>query len=248
MNNVEMESGVNPSIILAVRMFCSSIYRYRQHKEKYENDHKSNFNTAFTENELQKQNGSEKGFPFFSMCGDASDISKLELGIIEDINNDKLGHETYSRQSSYTLRHVYVSLSNTLAMTSTEQQYFTLPYFHKLVSTITRNAIGVTTQSPFKPYYSALLRYCGRGTQQHKDCMKKVALCLGSEDGKLGRLMDREVEERVSTNLFRRGTFLFSMKLLFILQYLCFLCFLSLHSISKSNLCRTLLPQFESAQ
>lgn len=168
-NKTDAETQVNPAILLAVRMFCSSIHRYRQNPNKSSNS-----------------NSGEKGgdYPFYFMCGDESDLSKLELGKQVD--------------SYYTLEHVHSFLVKILSLTKTECDYFSLSYFHKLVSVIARNAIGVTTQSPFKIYYSSLLRNIpgGRGSSQHTDCMKKVAHVLGAKDGKLDRQMDRLVEDQ----------------------------------------------------
>jgi len=129
------------------------------------------------------------------MCGDASDISKLELGILETgIQSSNVSLS--SDGPSYTLRHIHLSLASSLCLTPLEMPHFDLSYFHKLTSTIARNAIGVTTQSPFKQYYSALIRTNGRGSKEHERHMKTIATMLGSKDGKLGRQMDRAIEEK----------------------------------------------------
>lgn len=189
------EVGVNPALILACRMFCSSVHRYRQ--SDVQNAISVATKESSTPNEKKLQQNMEEQYPFFSMCGDASDISKLELGILETgIQSSNVSLS--SDGPSYTLRHIHLSLASSLCLTPLEMPHFDLSYFHKLTSTIARNAIGVTTQSPFKQYYSALIRTNGRGSKEHERHMKTIATMLGSKDGKLGRQMDRAIEEKVS--------------------------------------------------
>ena len=198
---------VNPVFILAARIFCSAVHN---HRKQYLSN--SEFNNQFNEQygnqvDIKMDEGS---YPFFHMCGDESDISKLELGIrrityrndFYQVNEKKQdgGNHVPHESNYFTMEHVYLSLvNNVFALTKMEQKYFSLSYFHKLVATIARNAIGVTTQSPFKAYYSALLRNCpgGRGSKQHLANMKQVALTLGAKDGKLNKQMDRDIENRV---------------------------------------------------
>jgi hypothetical protein len=75
---------------------------------------------------------------------------------------------------------------------------FPLSLFGRLTSVAARNGFNITTQSPFRAYYSGMTRANGgRNSDRHKHSVKKLARALGSPDGELKRDMDREVEEKV---------------------------------------------------
>eukprot|EP00978_Attheya_sp_CCMP212_P038243 scaffold187793_cov55-Attheya_sp.AAC.5 len=75
LDEVDGELKIQSSIILATRMFCNALQRYRQ-------------------NERQQPNHSEID-PYHGMCGDPSDVTLLEIGTFAQNSN------TYSLQESY---------------------------------------------------------------------------------------------------------------------------------------------------
>jgi SET domain len=122
------------------------------------------------------------------LCGNASDIEPLELGVIS---------RSDAGQIQFSLLPVYNALcSNVYVMTAQERTDLSLELFSRLSAISGRNGFCVRTESPFRPYHSALLRAAGgRGSERHLAWMNEVAHALGSET--LQRTMDREVEDLV---------------------------------------------------
>jgi hypothetical protein len=166
-------SDVQPSLVLAVRMFGSGLHLFRSNKPQW----------------------NEKTF-VDGLCGDASDVEPLELGVPVcrgDIDGGSL---------QYSLSNVFEYLVQVFAVTESEQHTFSLEYFHLLAAKSARNGFGLLTQSPFKMYYAALLRASGgRGSDRHEMVKERVARALGSSSSKLERGMDRVVEERVAVEI-----------------------------------------------
>mmetsp|Transcript_15160 Transcript_15160/g.32736 ORF Transcript_15160/g.32736 Transcript_15160/m.32736 type:complete len:554 (+) Transcript_15160:138-1799(+) len=132
--------------------------------------------------------------PFLGMCGDSTDIDSLELGILQHENNQ--GVPTYS------LEGIYASLCSELSLNDEEMIAFPLSSFERLSSVAARNGFNITTQSPFRAYYSGMTRANGgRNSDRHKHSVKKLARALGSPDGELKRDMDREVEEKCAVQI-----------------------------------------------
>lgn len=157
--NLELQ----PAIIMAVRMYCSLLHRYR----------------SVSELGLGQYEG---------MCGDADDVTPLELGVVDASNTE----------TRYTLRSAYDAMCNALDVTMEDRHVLSLEFFHRLAAISARNGFAVTPQSPFRAYHAALLRAAGgRGTNCHIEIMRQVAMALGSKDGALSRDMDRQVEEKV---------------------------------------------------
>lgn len=125
--------------------------------------------------------------PFEGLCGSADDITPLELGLYE------------SETRHFTLKTTYNAVCESLKITDNERRYLSQDLFHRLAAIAARNGFAVKTQSPFRPFYAALLRAAGgRQTDRHVALLQQVATALGSTDGTLQRDMDRKVEERVS--------------------------------------------------
>lgn len=157
---------VQPAVLLAVRMFATLLHHYRT--------------------------SGPKATLFDGLCGDASDVTALELGIaIRDSKSNGSVH--------YSLEQVYTQLLQAWSVNTEEQMTFSLEFFSASAAQAARNGFGMRTQSPFKPYYAALLRNClgGRCSEQHEGLKRRVARALGSEDGNLERGMDKSVEAKV---------------------------------------------------
>lgn len=164
--------GCQPdAVILAARIFCAMVTRYR----------------------TSPWDGIAKDDALQGVCGDASDLESLELGIPSRADDGGSIH--------FSLFPVYDALcSNVFDMTSQERNVFTLTMFSRLAAVSARNGFAIRTESPFRSYHSALLRAAGgRGNEQHHIWMNKVALALGSE--RLQRNMDRTVEDLVATQV-----------------------------------------------
>jgi len=162
----ETTTDVQPAVALASRMFCSAALHYQIH-------------------------GSLTHTCFEGLCGKASDVTPLELGVIGDYFN-----------RLYSLEPVYNHLIELLSLNEKEKAVLSLNYFHELAAKAARNGFGIRTQSPFKAYYSSLLRQSGgRGSPQHVKWMAQVAKALGSNSGQLERGMDRSIEEKVAPEI-----------------------------------------------
>ena len=135
-----------------------------------------------------RQDHSELQFKqFWRFCGEPQDIQKLELG-------DHLFSENTSKKSveSFSLERVHKIVTSCLNLTLEEKETFDIEFFNRIVSISARNAIGMTTQSPFTPYYNSLLQFCGRNTNEHKEAIETLSRLLGSESG-LTRQMDDQI-------------------------------------------------------
>lgn len=152
---------VQSAVALAVCMFGMSLQHYRR-------------------------TGSRDGTSLHALCGDAKDVTALELGIME-------------QDSTYSLQPVYNHLLKLFDMTDQEQSVLSSPDLHEMAAQAARNGVGIRTQSPFKTYYTSLVRQAGeRGSSKREQLMTDVAKALGSDGGNLERGMDRLVEEKVA--------------------------------------------------
>jgi SET domain len=124
------------------------------------------------------------------LCGQAANAPVLELGL--PLENNVMS----SSAVRYTLEPIHDNLVQIWNLSLPEQEEFTINYFATLTTQAARNGFGMRTQSPFKSYYSALLRTSilsgGRGSDQHAALVHQVARALGSDT--LERGMDRQVE------------------------------------------------------
>jgi hypothetical protein len=163
------DEDMQPAVILACRIFASLLHKYRQ-------------GSVNAEDPLLLSS------PLDNLCGDASDIQKLELGkVCQD------GEDSY-----FTLQPTYSKIADGLHMTGNERSNLNLQLLEQIVSIVARNSFDIATQSPFSEYHGALLRAAGgRGTEHHAELMKQVAKALGSPDGTLQRDMDNHVEAKV---------------------------------------------------
>lgn len=124
------------------------------------------------------------------LCGEDTDVDALELG---DFDRDS---------STYSLHLLYKSFCAAYAMDPAEEEVLSLRYFHKVAAIAARNGVDFVTQSPFQVYYTSVLRSTGgRGSAQHTLIKEQVASALGSDDKTLQRGMDREVQEKVATQV-----------------------------------------------
>jgi len=149
------------------------------------------------------------------LCGNASDVTPLQLGRCvtraQDCDQNSgispssmKGKPTFDTESHFTLDYVYQCLVSSWSLTENEQrEVLSLDDFHRLAAIAARNAVGVSTQSPFSSYYNALLRTIGgRGSvEQHETLKSQVAQALGSHEGQLNRGMDRSVQEKVAAQI-----------------------------------------------
>ena len=139
--------------------------------------------------QIQSHRNGESLDLFAGLCGEDSDIHQLELGRMDE-NTGK-----------FTLETGYEAVSSVMTLTESERGsggLFSLREFHKVAAIAQRNAISLTTGSPFRTYYQDIIRTTGRrGSIKQKQVISQVARILGSEDGTLTRDMDRLVEEKV---------------------------------------------------
>ena len=164
----EASISVDPSIVLASRMFCAEVQRYR-----------TNPNNSLCNSQI------------FGLCGESSDVNSLEIGVLQ---REEEQHEAgYSVESIYgalcnTLditemeRDVFslTSFEKYVAMAARNGfNITTRSPFREYYSAMTR-ATG------------------GRNSERHKATVQHLALALGAENGELRRDMDREIDEKVS--------------------------------------------------
>lgn len=165
----EAEAFVQPPLVLASRMFCAAVFKHRSQKSPSD--------------------------LYGGMCGNDSDITPLELGVLEKEQHGE-GRQFYS------LKEPHAALCRILSLNDEEQlNVFPLSYLHRLAAIAARNSFGVATKSPFSTYYSGLIRSSGgRNTNCHKKFVNKVSIALGS-DGSLQRDMDEKVKEKCMVEL-----------------------------------------------
>ena len=139
--------------------------------------------------QIQSHRNGESLDLFAGLCGEDYDIHQLELGHMDE-NTGK-----------FTLETGYEAVSSVMTLTESERGsggLFSLREFHKVAAIAQRNAISLTTGSPFRTYYQDILRTTGgRGSIKQKQVISQIARILGSADGTLTRDMDRLVEEKV---------------------------------------------------
>ena len=161
---VDLDSDVQSAVLLAARLFIQLTAHFRR--------------TLTTDGTFLE-----------GLCGEATDVGPLELGLPEN-NNE-------TRETHYTLYPFYQVLADKLQLTDSEQNRLNLTLFEKLAAIAARNSVGFRTQSPFKSYYAALLRHAGGwGSPRHATYMSQLAQALGRQQ--LDRGMDHEIEERVA--------------------------------------------------
>ena len=125
-----------------------------------------------------------------TMCGIADDLDALELGQL--VMNKENGRLTYS------LQQLYDAMVERFSISAVEQETLSLEHLSRLASISARNGFGITTQSPFRPYYAALLRSIGGrdNSARHVELQQQVARALGAPS--LQRGMDRQVDAKVA--------------------------------------------------
>ena len=164
---------VQPAIILATRLFAATLQLFRT-------------------------TGTVVDSEFDGLCGDATDVLMLELGMAKI----STACETNVCTRQYSLEPVYSYLVELFQLGVPETECLSLDLFSALASKAARNGFGIRTQSPFRIYYSSLLRACGgRGSKRHEECKQQVARALGSKNGALERGMDRVVDEKVAPEI-----------------------------------------------
>ena len=167
---------IDPVLVLAARMFVAQVRRYRA-------------------------DSSASDSLFRGLCGEAEDIQALgydiPLALADDDNDDAEDIET----TLQPLQQEYEAIAVAIELTERERKNdwrFSLRQFHKLVAVAQRNSISLTTGSPFRTYYQAMVRKTGgRGSSRQQKVVSDVARLLGAKDGKLTRDMDRIVEDKV---------------------------------------------------
>ena len=164
----DIDPDVQSAVILATRLFIQTVQHY-------------------------KTTGQIEGTFLDGLCGEASDVGRLELGVeVPGIDSEPLSPR-------YSLEPFYNLLAEELQLTPEEREALDLIVFERLAAIVARNSVGFRTQSPFKSYYAALLRHSGGwGSDKHEQYMQQLAQALGSDNNKLDRNMDYEIEKRVA--------------------------------------------------
>lgn len=128
-----------------------------------------------------------------TMCGNADDLDALELG--QPVLNCEDGRLTYS------LQQLYDAIVERFSIVAAEQEILSLDLLSRLASISARNGFGITTQSPFRPYYAALLRSIGGrdNSARHVELQNQVARALGAPS--LQRGMDRQIDAKVAPEI-----------------------------------------------
>jgi hypothetical protein len=173
---------IDPVLVLAARMFIAQVRRYRSDGgNRDRSDHYSASDSLF-----------------YGLCGDAEDIHALGFETSSPVTNNDADNAENNPQP---LLQEYEAIANAIELTESERNSdsrFSLRQFHKIVAIAQRNAISLTTGSPFRTYYQAMIRQTGgRGSRRQQEVASDVARLLGSKDGKLTRDMDRMVENKV---------------------------------------------------
>ena len=143
---------------------------------------------------FRSNNNSLEGHWYYRACGTAENVQELELG--------QRYVDSETQQVRYTLSPLYDYLCELQDLTSDEKNILSLDLLHSLAAKTARNGFGLCTQSPFKPYYTGLLRktnYGGRESLAHSQHMEQLALALGKD--RLYRGLDREIEEKVAPEI-----------------------------------------------
>lgn len=188
----EYDEQVQAPVVLAVILFFQLVHYYRTNHEHRSID----------------------GHWIHRACGEARDIDELELGVsvrrrrrrrrtCDDDGNDD-GNDDAAVTYCYTLQPVYEHYAiRQLHLDANERSILSLDLLHALASKAARNGFGMSTQSPFTPYYSALLRqsnYGGRQSTRHARHVQQLAHALIGKDF-LERGMDREIDEQVAPEI-----------------------------------------------
>ena len=164
---------IDPVLVLATRMFLAQVQQHRADSPA------SNISL------------------FDGLCGEAGDMRALGYEASPESTSDDTENSDNNLQP---LQHEYEAIAKAVELTESERDndwMFSLQEFHKLVAVAQRNSIALTTGSPFRTYYQAMLRKTGgRGSSRQQKVVSDVARLLGSQDGKLTRDMDRIVEEK----------------------------------------------------
>ena len=173
-DDAESFVNINPVLVLATRMFVSQVRRHRVEIP--------------TSDSL-----------FHGLCGEAKDIPALGFETSPALfDGERDENDSIHRNP---LQNEYEAIVDAIELTESERksdQRFSIQEFHKLVAIAQRNSISLTTGSPFRTYYQAMVRKTGgRGSSRQQKVVAEVARLLGSNDGKLTRDMDQMVEDKV---------------------------------------------------
>jgi hypothetical protein len=128
-----------------------------------------------------------------TMCGNAEDLTVLELG--QPVVNST------GEKVIYNLQRLYDALVERFEVSAIEQTTLSSELSRRLASIAARNGFGIRTQSPFRPYYAALLRSIGGrdNSAKHLEVQNQVARALGAPS--LQRGMDRQVDAQVAPEI-----------------------------------------------
>jgi len=168
--SVDDKLHVEPSIILATKMFCHATYSFR----------------------LSFDAGTWKD-PYSTFCGDYHDLSSFSFNFVTSSS-------ITTTNIRYPLQHIlhisYMLLSSILNITEEEQKYpLCENLYYRYISIAQRNGFHLMTQSPFAVYYNTMRNMYKDSNGSNIN--QQLATCLGSKDGKLHRHMDQEVDEKV---------------------------------------------------
>lgn len=133
-------------------------------------------------------------------CGNFEDVRALELGTLQSVcKTINLTLPECGREQEHDQCRQKMNVS-----TAEEGSTVSLDLFHAIAAKTARNSFGILTQSPFKPYYAALLRQAnysgGRDSSKHQDNMRQIAQAVTGHDD-LTRGIDREIENLVAPEI-----------------------------------------------
>jgi SET domain len=94
------------------------------------------------------------------LCGSADDLPLLDLADDDSFQD------------------LYHTMVQAYDMTEREQMVLSLQRLEQLVAVASRNGVAVRTQSPFQPYYAAILRRYGRNSNLHVQLQHAVVQLL----------------------------------------------------------------------
>jgi len=148
--------------------------------------------------QVQSYRNGNLTFLFAGLCGEENDIHSLRLGSVD------VDEITTTNTGNFTLTKEYGVIADAIKLNESERNNdnLLLHEFHKIAAMAQRNAISLTTASPFRTYYQAMIRNTGgRGSARQQQVASEVAKVLGSENGTLSRDMDRIVEKKCAVKI-----------------------------------------------
>jgi SET domain len=125
-------------------------------------------------------------------------------GVIIDYSRGLCGHAEDCTQlldfGDDVTHHYYQRLVHEWRLTEKEQDSLSITTFRQLTAIAARNGVGIRTQSPFSPYYAAILRRFGRNSMVHQQLQQAVIQVLLSSTTTTLSSPNQQVEEEEPSN------------------------------------------------